>query len=82
MVQKIPLPHKVEMLALSRKWVPILVSQPETGMGSQLASVFLNDGQKFDRVTIVGGYITKIGDSTSIPFNESDIERIVVDHGK
>lgn len=70
------------MLALSDKWAPILISQPETGMGYQLASVFLRDGRKFDHVMIVGGYITKIGTSVDIPFAESDIKRIVVNHGK
>jgi hypothetical protein len=70
------------MLALSHKWAPILLSQPETGMGHQIASVFLLDGRRFDHVTIVGGYITKIGASSAIPFNEAEIERIVVDHAK
>ncbi len=70
------------MLALSNKWAPILVSQPETGMGYQVASVFLIDGRRFDRVSIVGGFIVKIGDSTNIPFKEAEIENIVVNHGK
>jgi len=59
-----------------------MVSQPETGMGYQIASVFLIDGRRFDHVTIVGGYITKIGSSTDIPFDEAEIEKIVVDHGR
>ena len=70
------------MLALSNKWVPILVSQPETGMGYQVASIYLLDGRRFDRVTIVGGFITKIGESKEIPFDETEIERIVVNHGR
>lgn len=70
------------MLALSNKWAPILVSQPETGMGYQIASVFLMDGRRFDHVTIVGGYITKIGNSTDIPFSEAEIEKIVINHGR
>ena len=70
------------MLALSHKWAPILLSQPETGMGYQISSVFLMDGRRFDHVTIVGGYITKVGTSTAIPFNEAEIERIVVNHGR
>lgn len=73
---------EVEMLALSSKWAPILVSQPETGMGYQIASVFLMDGRRFDHVTIVGGYITKIGNSTDIPFSEAEIEKIVINHGR
>jgi hypothetical protein len=70
------------MLPLSNKWAPILISQPETGMGYQIASVFLMDGRRFDRVEIVGGFITKIGESKEIPFKEAEIERIVVDHGR
>jgi hypothetical protein len=70
------------MLALSNKWAPILASQPETGMGYQIASVFLMDGRRFDQVSIVGGFITKIGGSTDIPFNEAEIEKIVVNHGR
>ena len=70
------------MLALSKKWVPILQSQPETGMGYQIASVFLMDGRRFDHVAIVDGYITKVGTSSAIPLNEAEIERIVVDHSK
>jgi hypothetical protein len=70
------------MSALSNKWAPILLSQPETGMGYQVASIFLMDGRRFDRVTIVGGYITKVGDSADVPFDEREIERVVVNHGK
>jgi hypothetical protein len=70
------------MLALSNKWAAPLSSEAETGMGYQIASVFLLDGRRFDRVTIVGGYITKIGESTNVPFVEQEIERITVNHGK
>jgi hypothetical protein len=71
-----------EMLPLSNKWAPTLVSQPETGMGYQIASIFLQDGSRFDRVLIVGGYVTKVGESTDIPFDEGEIAKIVVNHGK
>lgn len=74
--------HEVNMLALSNKWAPILVAQPETGMGYQIASVFLMDGRRFDHVSIVGGFITKIGNSADIPFEEAEIEKIVVNYGK
>jgi hypothetical protein len=70
------------MLALSDKWAPILVSQPETGMNYQIASVFLQDGRRFDHVFITGGFITRIGESEDIPFFEAEIARIVVNHGK
>jgi hypothetical protein len=57
----------------------MLVSQPETGMGYQIATVHLSDGRHYDRAIIVGGYITQVGEETEIPFAESDIARIVVD---
>ena len=31
-------------------------------MGYQVVSVLLKDGRRFDRVLVVGGYITKIKD--------------------
>ena len=70
------------MLALSKKWVSFLFSQPTTGMGYQIASIALNDGRRFDRVRIEGDCITRIGDKTEIPFEEAEIERIVVNHGR
>jgi hypothetical protein len=70
------------MLALSNKWAAILSSQTESGMGYQIASIFLMDRRRFDQVTIVGGHIAKIGESTCVPFEEREIERIVVSHGK
>jgi hypothetical protein len=66
------------MLALSSKWAPVLLAQPETGMGYQIASVHLQDGRRFDDVVIVGGYVTAIGTSTAIPFEEPEIVEIVV----
>jgi hypothetical protein len=68
------------MLALSNKWAPVLVSQPETGMSYQIASILLHDGRRFDGAVIVGGYITKVGESTDIPFKEEEIANIVVKH--
>jgi hypothetical protein len=70
------------MLALSDKWALALVSQTETGMGYQVATVTLKDGRRFPKTVIAEGCITKIGNNLEIPFFESDIESIVVDHGK
>ena len=70
------------MLALSVKWAPMLLAQPETGMSYQIASVILKDGRRFDRITIVGGMITKVGTLANVPFSETDIDKIVVDHGR
>ena len=67
------------MLALSNKWVPMLTSQSESGMGYQIATVHLFDGQRFERAVIVGGYITKVFGHAEISFAESDIAKIVVE---
>jgi hypothetical protein len=69
------------MLALSEKWASTLVPQPETGMGYQIATVTLKDGRRFPNTIIVGGYITKVGNNSDIPFAESDIESIFVNRG-
>ena len=68
------------MISLGDKWVPVLLSQPETGMGYQIASVFLRDGRRFDRVTITQGVITQIDGKKEVPFKEEDIKDIRVTH--
>jgi len=70
------------MVQLTERWVPRLLSQPETGMGYQICTVLLKDGQRLDRVTIVGGVITKVEGMNSIPLAEADIADILVTHGK
>ena len=70
------------MLQLSEKWGPPLTSQPETGMGYQIVSVFLVDGRRFDNVVVVGGTISQVPGYPNVPFVEVDIRSIVVTHGK
>jgi hypothetical protein len=70
-------PTAKEMLTLSDKWASFLNSMPETGMGYVIVSVILKDGRRFDRVCVDGGVITKIGESTTIPFAEADIAELV-----
>lgn len=70
------------MLALSSKWARELAGEPETGMGYQVVSVLLKDGRRFDRVLVVGGYITKIKDIEGLPFTDDQIDTIVVTHDK
>lgn len=70
------------MIQLSEKWAKQLTTQPETGMGYQVATVFLKDGRRFDQVMIVGGNITSVKKNPMIPFVEEDIDRIVVTHEK
>jgi hypothetical protein len=76
-------PAKVlEMLQLSDKWAPLLLSQSETGMGYQIAAVFLRDGTAVKGVKIVGGTITDIQGNRDIPFKEEDIVDIQITHGR
>jgi hypothetical protein len=70
------------MIPLNDKWGPMLVAQGETGMGYQVASIVLKDGRRFDRVVIVGRYITQIKDIDGIPFSEDQIDQIIVTHDK
>jgi hypothetical protein len=66
------------MLALSDKWASTLLSQPESGMGYQIATIVLNDGRRFENSVIDAGYITKVGEDVKIPFSESEIATIIV----
>jgi len=68
------------MLYLSKKWADVLTQERETGMGYQVVSIFLADGRRYDGVTVVDGMVSKVAGSTSIPFVEEDIARIVVTH--
>jgi hypothetical protein len=68
------------MLYLSKKWADVLTRERETGMGYQVVSIFLADGRRYDGVTVVDGMVSKVAGSTSIPFVEDDIARIVVTH--
>lgn len=70
------------MLPLSDKWIAVLVDQPETGMGYQVARVTLTDGSRFESVVIVGGGITRIRGRADIPFREDQIAEIFVTHDK
>ncbi len=69
------------MLKLSNKWAPELNEQPETGMGYVITSIVLKDGRRFDNATIVGGLIASVKGYDTIPFQEYDIEKIIVTHG-
>jgi hypothetical protein len=46
------------MLPLSGKWARKLAAEPETGMGYQIASIVLKNGNRFDQV--VEGNITQV----------------------
>lgn len=70
------------MLQLSDKWGPVLLSQPETGLGYQVASIILKDGARYDQALIEAGYVTRIRGLEEIPFGEDQIAEIIVTHDK
>ncbi len=70
------------MLQLSDKWGPVLVSQAETGMGYQVATIILKDGTRYDQAVIEAGCITKIRGLGDVPFDEHQIADIVVTHDR
>jgi hypothetical protein len=70
------------MVYLSDKWAPQLRSQPETGMGYQIATVVLNNGSRYDQAVIESGVITRVRGFQSVPFEEKDIAKIIITHDK
>ena len=68
------------MLKLSDKWAAVLAGQRETGMGYQVVTVRLKDGRQFAGVAVVGGSISRIAGTESVPFADDDIESILVTH--
>ena len=69
-------------LELSNKWAPVLIGQPETGMGYQITTVILKDGRRFPNVTIAGGIVTEVAGHNDVAFKDEEIAYIVVTHGK
>jgi len=71
-----------DTLQLSDKRLSFLVNQPETGMGYQVCTIRLKDGQEFKQAIVDSGFVTKIKDTNGIPFSEDEIEEIIVTHDK
>ncbi len=69
-------------LQLSNRWIDYLISQAETGMGYQICTIVLKDGDVYIQAIIDSGLIAKIKDIEGIPFSENDIAEIIVTHEK
>ncbi|MBX2978045.1 MAG: hypothetical protein KF905_02025 [Flavobacteriales bacterium] len=69
------------MLKLSEPWVRHLLTQPETGMGYQIAIVNLKDGRVFQHVIIIGDEVHEVDCSPHVPFTNADILDIEVRNG-
>ena len=68
------------MIKLSARWAKNLGSQPESGMGYQIAAMLLRDGRRFEKVAIIGGTTASVDGYPEVPFDEPDIENISVTH--
>ena len=58
-----------------------LQKSPETGMGYQIVTVYLSNGQKYERVRVANGKIIFcVAGYGDIPFDAWDIQQIVLTH--
>ncbi len=73
---------KSEPVAVPERWIDYLQRTPETGMGYQVADVWLTDGRQIKQVVITNGYITRVRGQSSVPFTSADIKKIQVTHKK
>jgi len=70
-------------LQLPAKFCQELVTQPETGMGYQIATVILNDGRQYRQAVILECHmITSIRGINTVPFSSGDIAQIILTHEK
>jgi hypothetical protein len=66
------------MKELPQKWIDYLLKQPESGMGYQIVTVTLREGQKFE-AAVSGGAILGCGSrAPGVPFDPADITGIEV----
>lgn len=70
------------MMKLTPVWTRRLLDEPETGMGYQIVTVTLRNGDRYNQVVVNSGYITRVRNFSEIPFAESDIADITVTHDK
>ncbi len=74
---------KIKSKIVPNKIKDFLVSQPETGMGYQVVTVFTNNGDAFEKVLITNATeIESINGNPDIPFNAFDIVRVELTHDK
>jgi hypothetical protein len=70
------------IMLLPEKWGPLLASQPETGIGYQVATITLRDGTQWSQAVIEEGHVTRIRGQASIPFKGEDVIDVRVTHDK
>lgn len=66
------------MKELPKKWIDYLLKQPESGMGYQIVTVTLREGQKFEAAVSGGQFLGAVRGHTGVPFDPADITGIEV----
>ena len=70
-------------MQLPQKFIKKLISQPETGMGYQIATIILSNGKQYHQVVILESHqIVYVKGYNSIPFSNNDIVEIILTHNK
>jgi hypothetical protein len=66
------------MKELPKEWSDYLLKQPESGMGYQIVTAALRDGQKFEVAVSDSHVIGAVRGFTDIPFDPKDVTSIDV----
>jgi hypothetical protein len=69
-------------MRLSDRWSTFLLTQPETGMGYQVARLTLRDGRQFDGLIVVDGIASGLPPAVEAGLADDDIVEIVVTHSR
>lgn len=70
------------VIAIPAESVHQLKTNKETGFGYHIVSVHLKDGRHFDQVIVSECCIIAVKGYDTVPFSESDVQWISVNHNK
>jgi hypothetical protein len=71
---------KQHLIPIPRELADHLKRQGETGMGYQVVSVTLKNGQHFDQVVASEGFIIQVRGHKDVPFAPDDVAAVDVNH--
>ena len=74
---------KATKIKLSSHWTNFLTNSPETGMGYQVCTVTLKNGEVYPGVVVRNcETVASVGGENGIPFSNNDIQKIDVTNDK
>jgi hypothetical protein len=68
------------LIPIPRELAEHLKRQSETGMGYQVVSVTLKNGQHFDQVVASEGFIIQVRGHKDVPFAPDEVAAVDVNH--